>query len=49
MFVIKNIASRSDIWNIYLTHYPIKMFNAEPKIKLDGINTILENSALDDG
>lgn len=48
-FINKNIASRPDIWNAYLTHYPIKMFNTAPKIQLDGINTILGNGALDGG
>lgn len=46
-FINKIISSRPDVWHAYLTQYPIKMFNAAPSIKLDGIHTILGNGVLD--
>ncbi|WP_370672665.1 hypothetical protein [Leuconostoc lactis] len=48
-FINKLISSRPDVWHAYLTQYPIKMFNATPNIKLDGIHTILGNGVLDGG
>lgn len=48
-FINEKIASRPDIWHVYLTQYPIKMFNTIPDVPLDGINTILGNGALDGG
>lgn len=48
-FINKLISSRPDVWHAYLTQYPIKMFNAAPNIKLDGIHTILGNGVLDGG
>lgn len=49
MFINEKIASRPNIWHVYLTQYPIKVFNKIPDIQLDGINTILGNGALDGG
>lgn len=43
------IASRPDIWNVYLLQFPINIFNREPNIQLDAYNPILGNGALDGG
>ncbi|WP_273729825.1 hypothetical protein [Leuconostoc mesenteroides] len=49
VFINEKIASRPNIWNAYITQYPIHFVNRLPEIQIDGINTILGNGALDGG
>lgn len=46
-FINRIISSRPDVWNAYVTQYPINLFNHLPQVNTSGYFSILGNGVLD--